>query len=69
MTELITRIITLTEPGYDVVLFFNDDGGAEGVISRPNAAPAGINIAPPAYGRRIVIERKGNTLEVVYRDK
>lgn len=66
--ERVTNVIQVTEPGYDVVLFFNDDGGAEAVISRPNDKPTGVNIAPPAPGRRIVVERTGDRFAVVYRD-
>lgn len=66
--ERVTRIITVTEPGYDVALFMNEDGGAEAVITRPGLAPTGINIAPPAPGRRIVIERVGPRFQVVYKD-
>lgn len=69
VARLPTRIITVTEPGYDVALFFNEDGGAEAVISRPDdQQPTGVNIAPPTPGRRIVVERSGNKFEVVYRD-
>lgn len=66
--ERVTQIITVTEPGYDVVLFFNEDGGAEAVISRPNDKPTGVNIAPPGPGRRIVVERTGDRFAVVYRN-
>lgn len=63
------RIVTVTEPGYDVALFFNDDGGAEAVITRPgDKQPIGINIAPPGSGRRIVVERRGSTFEILYRN-
>lgn len=68
MTERITRIISVTEPGYDVVLFFNEDGGAEAVITRPGLQPTGVNIAPPGPGRRIVVERIGSKFEIVYKD-
>lgn len=64
-----TRIISVTEPGYDIALFFNEDGGAEAVISRPGMKPTGVNIAPPGPGRRIVVERTGEKFEVVYRDR
>lgn len=64
------RIITVTEPGYDIALFFNDEGGAEAVISRPGErTPIGINIARPDFGRQIVIERRNGTFEVLYQDK
>lgn len=66
--ERITYIIRVTEPGYDVALFMNEDGGAEAVISRPGLKPTGVNIAPPAPGRRISIERKGDLFNVTYRD-
>lgn len=63
------RIVTVTEPGYDVALFFNEDGGAEAVVTRPgDKQPLGINIAPPGPGRRIVVERRGSTFEILYRD-
>lgn len=64
-----TRIISVTEPGYDVALFFNEDGGAEAVISRPGMKPTGVNIAPPGPGRQIGVERTGEKFEVVYKDK
>jgi hypothetical protein len=65
----LVRIVTVTEPGYDVALFFNADGGAEAVITRPgDRLPIGVNIAPPGKGRRIVVERHGNTFEVMYKD-
>lgn len=66
--RLSRQIITVTEPGYDVALFFNADGGAEAVISRPNDKPTNVNIAPPETGRRIVVERKGGVLAVMYKD-
>lgn len=63
------RIVTVTEPGYDVALFFNEEGGAEAVITRPgDKQPIGVNISPPGKGRRIVVERHGNTFEVLYKD-
>ena len=62
------RIISVTEPGYEVTLFFNEEGGAHAIITRPNDKPTGINIVPPGPGRRIVVERKGNTFEVLYKD-
>lgn len=63
-----TRIISVTEPGYDVALFMNADGGAEAVITRPHEKPTGVNIAPPGRGRRIVVERKNGTFDVMYKD-
>lgn len=66
--QRVTQIITVTEPGYDIALFFNEDGGAEAVITRPNQGPIGVNIAPPAPGRRIVIERVGSLFVVAYKD-
>ncbi len=63
------RVITITEPGYEVVLFFNDEGGAQAMIKRPgDKLPIGMRIAPPEPGRRIAIERIGDTFEVLYRD-
>lgn len=64
-----TRIISVNQPGYEIVLFFNSDGGAEAVITRPGGKePIGVNIAPPIPGRRIVVERKGSAFEVSYKD-
>lgn len=64
-----TRIISVNEPGYEVVLFFNEDGGAQAVVSRPGGKdPIDVLIAPPIPGRRIVVERKGNVLAVSYKD-
>lgn len=63
------RIITITNPGYDVVLFFDRDGGAEAVISGPDVSlPTKVRIAPPESGRRIVVERNGDLLSVSYKD-
>lgn len=63
-----TRIISVTEPGYEVALFLNGDGSAEAVISRPGDKPISVSIAAPDQGRRIVVERRGDTFEVLYRD-
>jgi hypothetical protein len=53
-----------------VALFFNEDGGAEAVITRPgDKQPIGVNIAPPLPGRRIVVERSKGIFDVLYRDK
>lgn len=63
------RVITITEPGYEVVLFFNEEGGAQAMIKRPgDKLPIGMRIAPPEPGRRIVVERVGNTFEILYKD-
>jgi hypothetical protein len=63
-----TRVITITEPGYEVAFFTNKDGGGEAVISRPGERPTVVNIAAPEPGRRIAIERKGATFQIMYRD-
>lgn len=64
------RIITISNPGYEVVLFFDRDGGAEAVITQAGQSkqPTRVRIAPPAPGRRIVVERRGATMEVWYRN-
>jgi hypothetical protein len=65
-----TRIINVENPGYEVVLFFNADGGAEALVTQPGQSkpPIRVNIAAPAKGRCIVVERRGTTFEVMYRD-
>lgn len=66
-----TRIITVSNPGYEVVLFFNADGSAEALVTQPGQAraPISVRIAAPEPGRRIVVERKGDEFEVLYRDR
>lgn len=65
----VERIITITNPGYEVVLFMHPKGGAEAVITQPgDQQPTLHNIPPPAPGRVIVVERHGTTLEVFYKD-
>lgn len=64
-----TQIISVNEPGYEIVLFFNTDGGAQAVISRPGGKePIDFLIAPPLPGRRIVVARKGDMFDVSYKD-
>lgn len=63
-----TRIITVNNPGYDVVLFVRDDGSAQAIISGGDKPVTTVYIAAPEKGRRIVIERKGSRLDVLYRD-
>jgi hypothetical protein len=64
-----TRIISVNEPGYEIVMFINTDGGAQAVISRPGGKdPIDVLIAPPIPGRRIVVERKGDAFAVFYKD-
>ncbi len=65
-----TQVITVTNPGYEIALFFDKDGGAEAIITAPGAVkhPIRVNIAPPAPGRRIVVERHGTNFSVVYKD-
>lgn len=71
MSKPAERIITIGNPGYEVVLFFDREGGAEAVISAVGNAknPTRVRIAKPETGRRIVVERKGKTMEVLYRDE
>lgn len=65
-----TRIITVGNPGYEVVLFFNRDGSAEALVSQPGQQkpPISVKIAAPDEGRRIVVERIGDTFEILYKD-
>lgn len=64
-----TRIISVSEPGYDILFFNFGNGGAQAIISRPGGKdPIDILIAPPIPGRQIVIERKGDMFEVFYKD-
>lgn len=65
-----TSIITVRNPGYEVVLFFNKDGGADALVSQPGQQkpPISVKIAPPTEGRRIVVERIGDTFEILYKD-
>lgn len=70
MTErAATRIITVPD-FHEVVLFFNRDGSAEALVSQPGEQkpPISVKIAPPIEGRRIVVQRIGGTLEVLYKD-
>lgn len=62
------QIITVTEPGYEVSLFFDRTGGAEAVITRPSDKPTSVYIVPPKHGRRIVVERRGGIISVMYKD-
>lgn len=64
-----TRIITVPD-FHEVVLFFNRDGGADALVSQPGEQkpPIKVSIAPPAESRRIVVQRIGGTLEVLYKD-
>lgn len=64
-----TRIINVDQPGYEIIMFFNPDGGAQAVISRPGGKePIDVLIAAPIPGRRIVVERKGDAFAVSYKD-
>ncbi len=64
-----TQIISVNQPGYEIVIFFKPDGGAQAIISRPGGKePIDFLIAPPLPGRCIVVTRKGSTFSVVYRN-
>lgn len=64
-----TRVINVDQPGYEIVMFFNTDGGAQAIISRPGGKePIDVLIAAPILGRRIVVERKGDSFAVSYKD-
>jgi len=62
------RIITITNPGYEVVLFMANDGSAEAVITGTPKMPTRVGIVAPAPGRRIVVTRRGGVIEVEYQD-
>lgn len=63
------RIISVTNPGHDVLLFMHKDGSAHAVISKPgDDLPTTVLIAPPEAGRCIAVQRQGTTFEVVYKD-
>lgn len=63
-----TSIISVNEPGYEIVMFFKPDGSAQAIISRPGGKePIDILIPKPIQGRCIVVERKGRAFDVVYR--
>lgn len=64
-----TRIITVTEPGYEVAVFFDREGAAHALITRPgDKVPISVRIAAPEVGRRIVVERVGGIFEISYKD-
>lgn len=62
------HVITITNPGYDIVLFFRDDRSAQAIISAPDGKPTSVYVAPPEPGRQIVIERREGVLDVLYKD-
>lgn len=65
------RIVTIGNPGYDVVVFQSKDGSAEVVVTQPGKAkmPMRVQIAAPEAGRQIVVQRYPNgAVEVQYRD-
>ena len=67
MTAPIKNILTIANPGYDVVVFHNSDGSAEAVITQPGKSkmPTIVKIAPPDAGRQIVVQRHPNGAVVV----
>lgn len=64
------RIISVANPGHDVLLFMHKDGSAHAIISKPgDDLPTTVLIAPPEMGRCIAVERQGSTFDVVYKDE
>lgn len=65
-----TRIATIADSKYEVVVFTDKDGSAEAVITAPDSPnkPITIPIAKPPKGERIVTTRYSDgRIEITYR--
>jgi hypothetical protein len=63
------RIVTVTDPGCEVVVFSKPDGSAEAVVTHPLTPPTTIQIEKAPKGQRIVTTRFGDgTVEITYQD-
>jgi len=66
-----TRIATVADPHCTVVVFMQATGGAEVIVTSPDAPrkPTTVIVNPPPKGRRIATVRyPDGCVEVVYRD-
>lgn len=64
-----TRLATVANPDFEVVMFMQPNGGAELVVSSLSRVQSRFMIAPPPKGRRIVMRHNPDgSVEVEYRD-
>lgn len=63
------RILTVTHPAYEVVVFMLPDGSADACVMHNGTETTRMRIESPPTGQRIVVNRlPSGVVEVQYRD-
>jgi len=63
------RVLTVTDPTCEVVIFTRRDSSAQAIITSKNRGPTTHEIPAPDTGERIIVKRlPDGCVEVVYED-